>query len=372
MRFPHFIALLPVLVACEHTPPLEPLDTAAATAVIAGSVVVVGPERPADTYVLLYDVNNPGMPLGMGSPVNFDAIPADKFEQDGLGSWSAPYAMSGVPAGSYYISGLHDTDFDFSPFIDTNMGTTCGDWGGAHVGVVPQDDGSTEFDTVIFSIEEGELLDGVPVAIQVPIPVERPAFHILDDGGLPATAPVSVPHDGTVTLASTAVGTEHIELQPVQDLDAKIPCAVSFPFYPQVSYDDAGEPIIEGFDTPIVVFTELAPPADRAPMQIGGFVAYDITTLGVQLLVAPEFLAEMTEIEVSISQGDRYWNAFSSSPGGDGDVADLPAGPWAVTVINVAGQPWTVPNEFGSAESSPRFGFMPATQVASVMFQSSR
>jgi len=372
MRMSCLIALVPLLAACEHTPPLEPLDTAAATGVIAGSVVVVGPERPADTYVLLYDVNYPGMPNGLNSPVNFDVIPADAFVEDGLGSWSAPYAMSAVPAGTYYISGLHDTDLDFSPFLDTNAGSTCGDWGGAHVGMVPQDDGTTEIDTMPFTLEDGELLDGVPVAIQLPIPVERPAFHILDGNGQPATGRVAMTHEGTLTLASTAVGTAHIELMPVQDTDAKVPCAVSFPFYPQVSYDDAGEPVIEGFDTPIVVFTELEPPADREPMQVAGFVDYDLNALGVQLLLNADFLPEMTEIEVSIAQGGRYWDAFSTTPEGDGDVADLPSGPWGVTVINVAGQPWTVPNEFGATETNPRFGFIPATQVASVVFQSSR
>ena len=370
MRRRLMLVLLSWSAACEHTPPLQPLDTAAATGVITGSVVVVGPERPSDTYVLLYDVNNPGMPDGMGSPVNFDAIPAERFEEDGLGSWSASYALSGVPEGTYTISGLHDTDRDFSPFLDTNMGSTCGDWGGAHVGVVPLVDGSTELDTVPFSIEAGELLDGVPVAIQLPIPIERPAFQILDGAGAPATGPVGMSRDGVLSLGSTAVGTEHIELMPVQDVDAKVPCAVSFPFYPQVSYDEAGEPVIEGFDTPIVVFTELMPPESRAPMQVAGFVDYDVNTLGVQLLLQPEFLAEMTEIDVRISEGGRYWNAFSTSPDGDGDVADLPEGPWAVTVINVAGQPWTVPNEFGSSETSPRHGFVPDTQVATVMFTS--
>jgi len=372
MGLSRFIALAALTTACDYTPPLEPLDTAAATGVIEGSVVVVGPEAPADTYVLLYDVTDPGMPSGLGSPVNFDVIPKEHFQQDGLGSWSAPYAMSAVPAGTYYISGLHDADQDFSPFLDTNAGSTCGDWGGAHVGMVPQEDGTSEVDTMPFTLEEGELLEGVPVAIQILIPIERPAFHILDGNGQPATGRVAMTHEGTVTLASTAVGTAHIELQPVQDVDAKVPCAVSFPFYPVVSYDEAGEPVIEGFDTPIVVFTELDPPADRASMQIAGFVDYDLNALGVQLLLNPSFLPEMTELEVRISKNGRYWDAFSTTPDGDGDVTELPSGPWGVTVVNFAGQPWTVPNEFGASESNPRFGFQPSTQLATVIFQESR
>lgn len=366
-------APLALLAACAWTPPYAPLDSGAPLGVIAGTVLVVGPERPSDVYVLLYDAADPGPPAGLGSPLNFDVIPAESFEQDPLGSWSASYGLTEIPGGSYTLSGLHDTDQDFSPVVDIAGGSTCGDWGGGFVGWVEAEDGTAGPDTVALELGEGELLDGVPVAIQVPIPVEKPAFTILDGSGAPATAPVTVDRTGELRLGATVVGTEYLELAPLQNLDDKQDCAVSFPFVPIVSYDDTGAPVIEGFQPPQVILTQLLSDEEAAagaePVRIQGIVNYDVNTLGVQLLFDSSRPAETLELSVSLAQDGRYFVPFSTSPDGDGAVTSLPAGPWAVTVVNAAGQTWTVPNEAGSEETAPELGFVPATQGVVVMLQ---
>ena len=361
--------------ACEWTPPLRMHDTAVELGAITGEVVVVGPEVPADVYVLIYDADNPGPPAGLGRPINFDVIPKEVFEPDGLGSWSAPWGLTHLPAGDYVISGLHDTDLDFSPMVDIAGGSTCGDWGGGYVGVVEDADGNEVIDTIPLTLEDGELLEGVPVAIQVPIPIEKPAFVILGGDERAATGPVGLPRDGLLHLQATAVGSEYVDLVPLQDLDRKLDCAVSFPFVPIVSLSDAGEPTVDGFETPTVYLSQVLDEEERAqgvePIVIEGVVETDALYLSLlgQLLADASRPAETLELLVRFGQDGRYSVPFSTAEGGDGDMDSLPDGPWAVTVVNAAGQTWTVPNTFGAAETHPAYGFVPATQAATVMLQ---
>ncbi len=361
------------LVGCEWTPRVVDSDTGAELGVILGDVLVVGPERPSDTFVLLYDATNPGPPAGFGSPINFDVIPAEAFEESELGSWTAPYALTAVPPGQYLMSALHDTDRDFSPVVDIASGSTCGDWGGGFVGWVESEDGTSGPDTVSFELGPGELLDGVPAAVQVPIPIEKPAFTILGGDGIPARGQVGLDADGTLVLAATVVGTEYLELGPLQDLEDKQPCRVSFPFVPVVSYDENGSVSVDDMEPPLVFFTQILDPADEAagaaPVVIQGIVEYSVEQFLFQLLSNSSMPGEALELSVRISENGRYFLPFSSSATGDGLVSELPAGPWAVTVVNAAGQTWTVPNEFGQAETNPTGGFVPATQGASVVFR---
>ncbi|HCH65013.1 MAG TPA: hypothetical protein DFR83_19575, partial [Deltaproteobacteria bacterium] len=297
----------------------------------------------------------------------------ESFEQSPMGSWSASYALTAVPPGRYLMSALHDTDLDFSPSVDIAKGSTCGDWGGGFVGWVTDDDGSAGPDTVPLELGPGELLTGVPAAIQVPIPIEKPAFTILGGDGEPASGQVGMSTDGTLTLAATAVGTEYIELGPLQDLSDKQPCAVSFPFVPVVSYDDAGAVIIEDMEPPQVFFTEILSAEDAAsgtsPMVIQGIVDYSVADFLFQLLNFPTMAGESLELTVRVSENGRYYLPFSVSDDGDGSVDELPEGPWSVMVVNGAGQTWTVPNTFGQAETNPTEGFDPATQGATVVIR---
>ena len=133
------------------------------------------------------------------------------------------------------------------------------------------------------TLAEGDLLHGVPVAIQLPIPVEKPAFAVLDGNAEPASGPVVLARDGVLQLEATAVGTEYLSLGPIQNLDAKVDCAVSFPFVPLVSYDATGAPSVEGFEPPAVYLTQLldddALAAGQVPMVIEGIVEYDYLSL---------------------------------------------------------------------------------------------
>lgn len=373
MRRCTLLSMVAALVGCEWTPPVANVDTGSAPGVIMGDVLVVGPERPADVFVLLYEADNPGPPAGLGGPINFDVIPAESFEQSPLGSWSASYALTSVPPGEYLISALHDTDRDFSPSVDIAKGSTCGDWGGGFVGWVTDEDGSGGPDTVSLELGPGELLAGVPAAIQVPIPIEKPAFTILGEDGTPATGRVGVAPDGGIVLAATAVGTQYVDLGPVQNLEDKQPCAVSFPFVPVVSYDDSGAVTIEDMEPPQVFLTEILSEEEMAagasPMTIQGIVDYSIEEFLLQLLQFPTMAGEKVEMTVRISDNGRYFLPFSTSETGDGPVSELPEGPWAVMVVNGAGQTWTVPNRYGLAERSPTGGFDPETQGATVMIR---
>ena len=179
--------------------------------------------------------------------------------------------------------------------------------------------------------------------------------------------------DGTLTLSATAVGTEHIDLGPLQDLSDKQPCAVSFPFVPVVSYDDLGGVVIEDMEPPQVFLTELLSEeeevAGAVPMVIQGIVEYSVADFLFQLLDFPTMAGESLELKVRVSDNGRYFLPFSTSEDGDGSVDELPEGPWSVMVVNGAGQTWTVPNTFGQAEMNPTGGFDPSTQGATVVFR---
>lgn len=353
---------------CAWEPPIVPLDTAAPSGVVSGSVSVVGPEAPSDTYVLLYDANNPGPPNGLGRPINFDVVPKSAFARAADGSWSAPFTLTEVPAGTYTLSGLHDDDQDFHPTIDTNGGSTCGDWGGAHVGVDPA---TGSLDTATITVGVRDSVASVPVVVQVPIPYERPAFGILDGQGAFADGVVGLSRDGAVTLASTAVSTEWLELGPVQDLSAPVPCGVGFLVEPLLNENPDGTTELLGFEPPQVVFTLLDDDGAVAdpPVIVEGVVAYDGLPLFEQLTADDSRAPELTELSVSIGQDGRYWLPFSTTDGGDGAVADLPSGPWAITVINAAGQSWTVPNTGAGLSSRSTADFSPESQLAAVVLQ---
>jgi hypothetical protein len=217
------------------------------------------------------------------------------------------------------------------------------------------------------------LLDGVPIVVQLPIPIEKPAFMILGGDGVPSYGQVGLDPDGSVTLASTAVGTEYLEIGPVQNVDEKQTCAVSFPFVPVVSYDATGAVIVEDMEPPLVYFTEILSEervaAGESPMVVQGIVDYSIEEFLFQLLTFPTMAGERVEMEVRISENGQYFLPFSTSETGDGPVDALPSGPWSVMVVNGAGQTWTVPNTFGKAETNPTDGFVPATQGATVVIR---
>ena len=104
-------------------------------------------------------------------------------------------------------------------------------------------------------------------------------------------------------------------------------------------------------------------------MVVQGIVEYAVEDFLFQLLNHPTMAGEQTELVVRLAEDGRFWFPFSTTEGGDGSVEALPEGPWAVTVVNAAGQTWMVPNEFGAAEANPTGGFEPESQRAMVMLQ---
>ena len=107
-------------------------DGEAATNVITGNVVVNAPEVSGPALVLLYDAFDPPPPEGTGRPINLASVAEDAFS-GGDGVLSAPFALTGVPAGTWLVTALLDQDQDFHPLIDATAGSTCGDMLGAYL-----------------------------------------------------------------------------------------------------------------------------------------------------------------------------------------------------------------------------------------------
>ena len=361
------ITLLCTLSACGWRAPLDPGAAAVANG-IQGEVVLATGAPAAPTYVLLYDAADPPPPAGTGAPLNFAAVPAEAFTGPAGGVQSAPYVLTGVPDGVYLVQALVDVDGDFHPLAVATKGATCGDLVGAHVAVDAE--GSPSVHPI--AVQGGELLDDVTVIVSLGLSLERPAFALLGgEGG----APPSISRAGGLfQLESTAVRSPLIDLGPRWDPAQPELCAVAFPtlLVPAAAAaaarmadtgapdGDSGAP---GADTgapspaPTVdplaswpkVYLELVAP-DAGPLAEGerwqsqaGLVAQPLIDGGLLT-----FGATVPTLLTGLPYG---FGGAAQRTAPDGtvelitDPEAIPAGMWAVTVVSLSGQTWTVPNE---------------------------
>jgi hypothetical protein len=356
MRALLLLPLISVPAGCDYVPPLDP-DAEVSGNAIFGEVVLLGPPA-ATTFVLLFDAADPPPPEGTGAPVGFAAIPADRFTGPAGGVQAAPYALTGVPDGAWLVRALVDLDGDFHPLRDDASGSTCGDWGGAHVGV---DAGSGGLVPVPVEVEGGLIFDDVAVLVSQAQTFERPAFA-LD----PATRTLPRAAGAGGLLRSVAVEADNLRLGPVQT--GGVPCGVSFPLLLTLSIDDQGNPTVDYAASWPKIYLRLVEPAGDAlaageswATQLG----WDPTAaLAAGLVPGAEAPFEVTELPVGLPPV-----AVHTVDGVDEvvPIEQAPAGVWAVTVINHLGQTWTVPNRSGASPATA--GFDPAGQAAGLVLE---
>ena len=327
------------LLACSYTAPVD-VDAADRGNTVSGSIVINDVEEAADVFVLMYEAANPGPPYGTGSPVNFAAVPADDFTgADGVES--APWSISGVPDGSYYVTALMDADEDFHPFVDTNAGSTCGDLVGGFV------DDVLDPALTTFTLEDHAWLDDVTIAIASELAVERPAF-VLD------TPTVSRTDEQTQVfqLQSTGIYTTEVTLDG--PFDGSDPCMTSFVHY-AVDADADGVPdphptealaAAGAYDIWPRIYLSKTVFESSGPVLYAseGAVYPDLLGSGQVALGVP---TPVTTLNAIFGQAAiRYTYDQSGATVEDSVVygEDVPAGEWSVTVVQYTGQTWTVPN----------------------------
>ena len=383
--------LLLLLAACNYEAPL--LEDPEPDNVISGEVLVSGLPTPGNVVVLLFAANNPGPPVGTGSPLTFTTVAGASFTGEGAGLQAAPYAFTGIPDGSYLVQGLVDVDGDFNPFEGTLAGSTCGDVVGGHL----ESAASTTFAPV--TVAGGQLLDDVPVVLARALPFERPAFTLSGSVSQAAAANPMTPQ--TFRLGATAVHTAFSEEYPLDlegpctgidgtpfcDPTALVPCETAL----WVNVRDAegdGIPDLRPEGIPDVwprVFLRLL----SDDLERNESWAAEALPLGAELgamaFGAPAPVPFGTPVplrELSVT-----WLPIAKHTHADGaqvdpatglpfDIVDLrqggviPTGQWSITVILESGQTWTLPNNLASfgVTTQPAV-FDPATQGASLTIE---
>ncbi|HYH99597.1 hypothetical protein [Hyalangium sp.] len=181
---------------CEPPPVVATDDQQQQTraARIEGSVVVQGPAR-GNAVVFLYDAQRPPPPQGTGRPVAFTLVPqavlfGSDLSKSTTGPFTAPFVFPLVRPGSYLLRGFIDTDTcrtdvkpchgpDFIPWYNVTAEPNLWDVAGASV------DPATRIPRVI---EVGETGDGTPIPVTgitvsfsevATVAADRPAFDVV-------------------------------------------------------------------------------------------------------------------------------------------------------------------------------------------------
>ena len=350
-------------------------DGEAATNVITGTVVVNASEVTGPALVLLYDAFDPPPPEGTGRPINLASIAKDAFS-GGDGVLSAPFALTGVPAGTWLVTALLDQDQDFHPLIDATAGSTCGDMLGAYLSDI------TTGTLGSVTVGEGELVDGVTVAVGTTMPLERPAF-VFSDASINRTGT-----DSAFTLSSTDVAAtdgadwDVLTLTGPMDVESAYaggeydPCDVAFAIYvpdddgagdgnPHPNANYAASHFIEAWprvylkylgdgDVTLAEGESYATEAVWASQvdALTAIATYGFTWAQVLGAAGLSFnsVAPVLDFELYLPPVALHTTADGTEIPVTG--SDMPKGSWAVTVVSFTGQTWTLPNSLVNFQSA--------------------
>jgi len=382
------LALLLTLAACDYEAPVL-RDQPPTGNVISGTLLANGVAVPGDTFVLVYRAEDPGPPVGTGSPIRFATVPAAAYTGDGAGIQSAPYALTDLPDGDYLLQALMDLDGDFNPFDISVSGATCGDVVGAHITDL------VSATPAVATVTGGQNLDDLSIILGTVVPLERPAFELPEPAIVDRDASLDPTTPQTFSLASTAIhGAFGLDL-PVDlagpctdnpaapgfcapaafdlcevafwvhvvdadgdglpDLRADLPPEAGIPdIWPRVylsylgipSEDGSGfEPLPEGESWSAEAFPFAA--------EIGAFAAGVIPSPPVPFGTP----VPMNQLSVTWAPVARH----DTDNGATSEVVDLrtpgaldrvPPGAWSITVVAETGQTWSVPNALFVADFS--------------------
>ncbi|WP_257448488.1 hypothetical protein [Archangium lipolyticum] len=186
-------------LGCEPPPVLPTADRRQNQQLsrIEGHVVVQSRAR-GNAIVLLYDADRPPPPQGSGRPLTFTVIPAERLFGPALadtassGPFTAPFSLSLVGPGRYVLRGFIDADTcrtgaqpchgsDFIPWYTVTGEPNAGDVGGASVDAATQAPRVVE----VAAGPDGALqaVTGVSVSFSdsARVPTDRPAFQVMSE-----------------------------------------------------------------------------------------------------------------------------------------------------------------------------------------------
>lgn len=380
--------LLPALLllnSCVWEAP--PYGSSVPENVVSGSVFVGVPGVQGDAVVFLTRADNPMPPLGTGSPETFATIPLDNFGASG-GLSAADFTVTGVPDGSWTVTGLLDVDQDFHPLVPGSAlaGATCGDVIGAWVA-----DLSAPLPATL-NVSGGELASDVTVTLARQLTTERPAFTLLQAGPLNRNSAATSPQSPQgFRLESTGIyagfgSNVSLRLDGPYNPDAPQPCQTGFLVeVPDVDADGQPDahPFLPApfFDVSPDIFLQWLPPTDEMGAELGPDGApLDGRSWASIAVPSPQGLLDGSlpapgSGPALVASLDLVWiPAGTASQDGRSDVnisdpRDLPSGAYAVTVVLPTGQTWTVPNGLAAAISTQPDRFDASSQGAVLLME---
>lgn len=335
---------------------------------IEGQVIVNTATR-GRIILFLYDATRPPPPVGTGRPITFtvvsrEAVFGNALEGD-VGPFTAPFAFSLVAPNRYLIRGFIDSNDDFIPWYGPTADVTEGDVGGAYI------DPATRASSVV---EVGLTEGGEPIpALDVPVsfsdaakaPLDRPIFSVV--GGMESITLGGTPQ--VIELQSTPIN-EGVMNQPtpafmvrfVDDNNDGVPDDANADGIPEAwprvvvrKLQQEGSPLIDEndldkngvVDATGVSYEHLTAPDDGQPDVVVLAAGFDVSAL------APMLVDSMGRVKTAPTLVPRLRlvlqpRAFDASiPTAPQPLRAVPIGRYAITVIQLTGQTWRVPNELG-------------------------
>ncbi len=369
------VLCLLVLTACEAPPVYPTADRRQNTQLsrVEGHVIVSSRAR-GNVIVLLFDAARPPPPTGSGRPVTFNVLSrAEVFGNapDGdSGPFTAPFAFSLVPAGKYLVRGFIDSNVDFIPWYDVTSQVNAGDVGGSAIDPVTRASRDIVVDV------SSPALD-VPVSFSdtALVPVDRPSFAV---AGNPASF--------TFSPNGPDAGTQVLELNPlpinegvihqgrpaflakfIDDNNDGVPDDANKDGVPDLwpkvlvrKLSNGVNPLLDENDldrngvidaagedyehvNPMNGIT-IAP--DGKPDAVVLAAGIDPTELAPLLIDPMTGLVRLTPVPVTKLKLVLKPQAFDiSNPAMPQLVKGLPKGRYAVTLVQISGQTWRLPNE---------------------------
>lgn len=351
------MALL-ILASCVTELP-EETGVTELSSVIAGEVIFAGAAVSGPVAVLITNADNPPPPDGTGPPYDFTMVQQDAFTGSGAGIQGAPYAITGVPDGSWIVNALMDADGDFQPVLNATAGATCGDWVGTHLADL------VTLDSAPVTVSDGQLMDDVSVLIAKEMTTERPAF-VMGDLTLDQSAMGT-----TITATSTTIHSPVVTFAP--PYDGSDPCGTAFSFYAE---DADGDGEADPHWNTVLASAGVKAIWPRMYLRYMGEELEEGEVWGTELGVfATQLLDGSAVVGVpsytTTMTGVYYGAALHILPNGTEAYAyppDIPTGEWMMTLVSYTGQTWTVPNELADL-GSVASGWDPSAQGAVIVME---
>ena len=359
-----------VLVGCEAPPVFPGADKRQNTESgrIEGQLVVSSVAR-GKVVLFLYDAARPPPPTGTGRPLTFTVVSREAVFGAALdgdsGPFTAPFAFSLVAPGRYLIRAFVDANDDFIPWYGVTADTTRGDVGGAYIDPVTR-----AFRVAEVGLDEAgrpiPALD-VPVSISdtATVPVDRPIFSVVGGeetvmlGGSPKVIELQATpiNEGVIDQTTPAFLLRFVDddgdgmpddanRDGVPDLWPRVVVRKlaegQSPLVDENDLDRNGVVDEQGED-----YAHATAEADGKPDVVVLAAGFDPTEYSASLVDAMGRVkpTPLTVPRLKLVLQPRAFDV--SNPAAPEALRTVPVGHYAITVIQLTGQTWRVPNELG-------------------------